>query len=84
MGKRDVKKESFVGSDWAVKALQWYQNKRLQKNVSTRRRRNRTNQRCTLPEDPRSLMCWKCGRIPVSNVLEVFLQLLPTLQNIRT
>jgi hypothetical protein len=26
MGKRDVEKESFMGRDWAVKALQWYQN----------------------------------------------------------
>jgi hypothetical protein len=32
--RRDVKGKLY-GRYWAVKALQWYQNKRLQKNAST-------------------------------------------------
>jgi hypothetical protein len=85
MGKRDVEKESFMGSDWAVKAFQWYQNKRLQKNVSTRRRRNRTNHRRTLPEDPCSLSCRECGRTryPMSWGSSYRL-LLAVLRNVRT
>jgi hypothetical protein len=63
-----------MGRDWAVKALQWYQNKRLQKNVSTRRRRNRTNHRCTLPEDPCSLSCRECGRTRYPMSWGIFLQ----------
>lgn len=44
MGKRNVKKESFMGSDWAVKALQWYQNKRLRKSVSTPKEKKKKKQ----------------------------------------